>query len=205
MATYLRGKIDAESSHYGWILRTRFYSADGNYIRYADADRGYNGQKITTTWQRVAGTVTAPVDATTMRIDLYFLQANGWVTFDDVSVTSSAEISKYYAPRGRPNGQRYPRSSRMNKNGILTYLHSDHTHLHGHKLLAVQLSQVIQQATPSSGRTTVATDVNACGPTPRAQFAAVAMTLTLTTPSLARSRIGCPLGAACSRSGRKAT
>lgn len=118
LATYLRGKIDAESSYNGWLLRARFYNTAGSYLGYRDADRGYNGQNIATTWQRVAGTVTAPAEAATMRVALILFQASGWVTFDDVSVTSSAEISKYYYF----NGQRVA----MNKNGTLTYLHSDH-------------------------------------------------------------------------------
>ena len=53
-----------------------------------------------------------------MRLNLFHYMASGWITYDDVSVTTAPVVTKYYYF----NGQRVA----MRQDGVLSYLHSDH-------------------------------------------------------------------------------
>ncbi len=82
---YVRGELDPDDSHGGWIIRACFYNSSGAYLSYQDVASGGAGS-LTTTWQNQGGQVTAPANAATVRIDLYNYMNSGWVAYDDVSL-----------------------------------------------------------------------------------------------------------------------
>ena len=110
---YLSGAMDAVGSEGKWLVRAYFYKRDGTPLSYVDVANGVS----LGSWQQQGGSVVAPVDAATMRIMLEFYLSTGWVTFDDVTLGSSAAVRKYYYAGGqlaamRDNGVvRFPRAA----------------------------------------------------------------------------------------------
>ena len=117
LATWLRGELDDAEGIGGWIVRANFYNAPGELLSTADAVSG-RGSSLSTTWQQVTGTVTAPEGASAMKIVLINQQSSGWVAFEDVSATQLKPATKYYYAGDQRVGLR--------TNGALTYLLGDH-------------------------------------------------------------------------------
>ncbi len=86
-----RGQIDADDGHSGdaWLIRAQFYTSGGGGLSYVDADSGTETE-ISTTWSVKGGRITAPANAASMRLRLYFYNAQGWIAFDDASVVAVA-------------------------------------------------------------------------------------------------------------------
>ncbi|MFN8444520.1 MAG: polymorphic toxin-type HINT domain-containing protein [Caldilineaceae bacterium] len=118
--TWVKGKIDPDTSQGKFILRANFYDSNGTFISRTDLT-AMNPSAITA-WTRVGGRVTAPATAATMDVIYYLYQSSGWVNIDDVEVTAVAPPANYVTKYYYFGGQRVA----MRINGVLTYLHSDH-------------------------------------------------------------------------------
>ncbi|MCP3977344.1 MAG: hypothetical protein GY720_22875, partial [bacterium] len=94
VSAWIRGEIDADDStgatDPAWLIRVLFYNSTGGSLGYVDADSGYPSE-VSTTYDDKGGTVTAPTGSTTAdraataKVQLYLFNAQGWVTYDDVS------------------------------------------------------------------------------------------------------------------------
>ncbi len=126
LRAYVRGELDAEDSgpsgaSGNWEIRAYFYDNNGTYISYDTADSG-GGGSLSTTWQQEGGPVTAPANAATMRIQLHSEMGNGWVAFDDVSVSEWQSKSYYFF-----GAQRVAmRSNGVEDESVLYWLAGDH-------------------------------------------------------------------------------
>lgn len=99
---WVRGEIDAESSNgSNWVIRVRWWDDQGTYLSYSNADYGSG---ITTTWQHLGGTVTAPASAVAAAVDLYFYNGTGWVAYDDATFTPTSGGQNMLADPGFETG-----------------------------------------------------------------------------------------------------
>lgn len=122
LKAWLRGQIDPEDSTHGWIIRAYFYDGSSSYIGYTDVETGYTATDISTSWEQKGGAVVAPANAATMRIHLYGFNIAGWVTFDDVTLSSPNTVTKYYMHGSRRVAMRRDENGMSN----VYYLLDDH-------------------------------------------------------------------------------
>jgi len=77
------------------------------------------GSSLSTSWSQVSSTLTSPLDAVTLKLELSGTQFSGWLAWDDASVSLDAQvITKYYYA----GGQRVA----VRKGDELSYLLGDH-------------------------------------------------------------------------------
>ena len=99
----LRGEIDPDDSRgpadEAWIVRVSFYNSTGGRLGWVNAEAG-DPSEVSTTWAQKGGRVTAPTGSTqaekaaTAKVQLYFFNAQGWVTYDDVTFVDVADASQ---------------------------------------------------------------------------------------------------------------
>ncbi len=76
------------------------------------------GSGLSTSWTQVSSTLTSPLDAVTLKLELSGTQFSGWLAWDDASVSLEEQvITKYYYA----GGQRVA----VRKDGELSYLLGD--------------------------------------------------------------------------------
>ncbi len=82
---HVRGRIDAEDSHNGLLVRAEFYDDSDTSLGFQNIY--INNSLSTIDWQRVGGRFTTPVDAVKLKIRLFNYLSLGWIAFDDVELT----------------------------------------------------------------------------------------------------------------------
>jgi hypothetical protein len=88
ISAWLRGEME-ESSFGGWIIRAYFYDSSYQALSPASQDvKSCTGSAgcVSTGWSEKSGTVQAPAGTAYIKIRLLFYMADGWVTFDDVTL-----------------------------------------------------------------------------------------------------------------------
>ena len=60
------------------------------------------GSGLSTSWTQVSSTLTSPLDAVTLKLELSGTQFSGWLAWDDASVSLEEQvITKYYYAGGQ--------------------------------------------------------------------------------------------------------
>jgi len=86
VSAWVRGELDPDESHETtWKVRAQFYNAQGGPLSYDDVAEGL---VVPSSWTLEGDATVAPANAASMVVRLYVLHGSGWVTFDDVSVTT---------------------------------------------------------------------------------------------------------------------
>jgi hypothetical protein len=86
ISAWIRGEMN-DSSFGGWVVRALYYDASGTQLSWQNAAHCSGlASCLSTTWQQKSGTVTVPSNAASVKIQIYFYGASGWIAYDDVAV-----------------------------------------------------------------------------------------------------------------------
>lgn len=121
-----RGQLDSDDAQGDWRVRGQFYDASGMNLGVQEICAGAT---VTPTWQANACYFYPPGNATSVKLQLWLVQASGWVTFDDITLDSKVMGNGSYYYFG---GQRIA----MLDNEGLKYIH---TAPRGHSLNSTTL------------------------------------------------------------------
>ena len=86
--TYLRGEIDNLGSAGDWQINACFYRIDNTLSEC----QVITGSGLSTSWTQVSSTLTSPLDAVTLKLELSGTQFSGWLAWDDASVSLEEQV-----------------------------------------------------------------------------------------------------------------
>jgi hypothetical protein len=112
---WLRGEMSTESAG-AVVLWVKFKDGSGSIIGQDDGE-SIQPDQLTTSWAEYSGTVTAPAGAVSAELRLFSHRNDGWVGFDDITLTQLTP-TVHYRLGGREAACRDP-------DGI-QYMFSDH-------------------------------------------------------------------------------
>ena len=101
VSAWVRGEIDPNGSHGGWLVKIRWYD---NGVELGH-DIATSATSVTGTYSEHTGTVTAPAGADTATVEPSVSDLSGWVAYDDISVKKTGTSTNLVLNPGFETGE----------------------------------------------------------------------------------------------------